>query len=781
VSRAGALAALILGAAEIAAAQELAQLRRRDQVPDITQVRPDPATPAPETPAETPPETPPAGDRAAPPLGQTATVPEGATGAETAAPAPGAAGRPPAPTAGAPAPILPPVPAPEPTGREGLPLGEAPTPTPEGASGAAEGAPAPGAGGRAPPPATAADTVIEIDGLVLTDEELQRADPSLIYDRPSATGVLGEPEIVGETGAGAAVLADPERRVPGAPPFDPGEEPEIDPLAVEAPPPAAAGPDDFLPIPDRWRLADTLGLVQERWWDPYNQNTLKGDKPAFEGWCVPGLGSLLGEAPTDCFVVLTAISDTVFEPRSFPTPTGVQSTNRPDTNDLFGATDQFLLNQNLIHSIALINGNTTFRPQDLELRFTGVLNVNYTEVEEDRVLHVDPDDGNTRLDWFYGVQEAFVDYHLGDLNDRYDFYSTRVGVQPFSSDFRGFLFQDNQLGARLFGTFDNNLWQWNVAWFRRLEKDTNSGLNDVTQEIRDDDVFVANIYHQDFPILGFTSQASLVWNRNREGDDTLYFDDNGFLARPASIARQTGRDYDVIYAGLNGDGRIGRVNLTASGYYAFGEDDNQFTGGEQDISAFFGAAEASMDFDWVRVRLSGLYASGDDDPYDGRATGFDAIFENPQFAGGDTSYWIRQQIPLIGGGGVALSSRNAVLPALRHSKEHGQSNFVNPGLTLLGVGADFDVLPELRLSTNVNYLLFNDTSSLEALRLQSVDREIGTDLSVAAIWRPFQQQNVVLRLSGAALIPGDGFDDLYAAEDREDVYYSILGNVILTY
>ena len=55
------------------------------------------------------------------------------------------------------------------------------------------------------------------------------------------------------------------------------------------------------------------------------------------------------------------------------------------------------------------------------------------------------------------------------------------------------------------------------------------------------------------------------------------------------------------------------------------------------------AAEVSYDFDWTRVRLSGLWASGDSDPYDKTEGGFDAIFENPQFAGADTSYWIRSE------------------------------------------------------------------------------------------------------------------------------------------
>ena len=45
---------------------------------------------------------------------------------------------------------------------------------------------------------------------------------------------------------------------------------------------------------------------------------------------------------------------------------------------------------------------------------------------------------------------------------------------------------------------------------------------------------------------------------------------------------------------------------------------------------------------------------------------------------------------LIGGGGVTLSGRNGVLASLRSSKDQGQSNFVNPGLALLGAGVDIE-------------------------------------------------------------------------------------------
>ena len=170
------------------------------------------------------------------------------------------------------------------------------------------------------------------------------------------------------------------------------------------------------------------------------------------------------------------------------------------------------------------------------------------------------------------MQELFLDVHLRNVSDRFDFDSVRFGIQPFSTDFRGFLFQDNQLGVRLFGTRDNNIWQYNLAWFRRLEKDTNSGLNDISDELREDDVVVGNLYRQDFPFLGYTSQGIYTYNRNREGDDGLLFDDNGFLARPATLGNELGRDYDVHYLGYNGDGHIGPVNLTTSFYYALGDE-----------------------------------------------------------------------------------------------------------------------------------------------------------------------------------------------------------------
>ena len=565
----------------------------------------------------------------------------------------------------------------------------------------------------------------------------------------------------------ADCLADGEetirRRRPGRAQTAPAE---CDDAAVR---PAVYGDvPAFAVIPDRWRIVSALGYA-ERWWDPYNgNNVLKADRPAF------------GD---DWFVGFNLVSDSTFEYRRVPTPVAVATSETPGSLDVLGQSEQSAFTQNLILEAILYKGDTVFRPPDYEFRFIPVLNLTSVSVEEVGVLKVDPGLGTRRTEGFFAIQGLFVDKHLRNVSDRFDFDSLRIGIQPITADFRGFLFQDSPVGVRLFGTRDNNRWQYNVGWFRRIEKDTNSGLNNITElgfadALRDDDVWLVNLYRQDFPWRGFTSQAVVAHNRNREsGQD--FIDDNGFLVRPAALGSQKLRDYDVTYAGLNGDGHIGRWNLTASFYYAFGDESPAtFNDFSSSISAVFAAAEASRDFDWIRVKGTFVYGSGDEDPYDDKSTGFDAIFENPLIGGADTSFWIRQAIPLIGGGRVALSGQNGLLNSLRSSKGQGQSNFTNPGILLLGAGADFDVTPKIRASVNINQLWFDDSAVLEAARNQGpIAKDIGQDLSLSFIYRPMTSQNIILRLSASALMPGQGYKDLYGSE----VPYSLLANLILSY
>ena len=85
-----------------------------------------------------------------------------------------------------------------------------------------------------------------------------------------------------------------------------------------------------------------------------------------------------------------------------------------------------------------------------------VENHNYIDVEERNVVNPNAQNGTTRDKNFVSLQEAFAEIHIRDLSNNYDFVSSRFGIQPFVSDFRGFIINDTNNGVRIFGNYDNN-------------------------------------------------------------------------------------------------------------------------------------------------------------------------------------------------------------------------------------------------------------------------------------------------------------------------------------
>ncbi|HET6409445.1 MAG TPA: hypothetical protein VFG14_16275 [Chthoniobacteraceae bacterium] len=376
----------------------------------------------------------------------------------------------------------------------------------------------------------------------------------------------------------------------------------------------------------------------------------------------------------------------------------------------------------------------------------------------------------TRHRDFFALQEAFAEIHVSDITDNYDFISSRFGIQPFVSDFRGFIFADTNLGIRLFGNYDNNRINYNLAYFNMREKDTYSDLN--TFDSRHQHVLIANVFKQDFIWKGYTAQVSFHMNLDEGG---THYDKNGFLTRPQILGTVpdldtfngfdgTLRDHDVkaYYLGWTGDGHIGRFNITHALYYVFGEDQlNGLAGRRVDISAGMAALELSYDRDWIRFKLSGFYSTGDSNPFDGKATGFDTILDHPFFVGGPFSWYVHQGFNLAGTG-VNLKQRDSLIPNLRSSKTEGQSNFVNPGVTIVGFGTDFEVTPKLRAFFNANYIWLNETEAIRAALFTNKARtELGLDLSLGFKYRPLLTENIIFSAGIGVFFPGAGYRDIY--------------------
>lgn len=593
-----------------------------------------------------------------------------------------------------------------------------------------------------------AGDVVTLD-LTLSPSAVSAAPASRLPRLPE----LGPPSRGAATPTAPAPYGELRRR----PDAQPGEEiaaPEILPPSQEV----------FLEMPDRWNVAmpewNRYGRSGEypyvraaHWWDPFNRNRLKGDEP------------ILGQ---QTFLNFTATSDTGVDERRVPETSNVSSA-RPGSADFFGRGEQFALDQTFRFSFDLFHGDTSFRPVDWRIQVTPAVNVNYLDVREVGIVNVDVRDGTTRLDTHAGLQEAFAEYKIHDLSPNYDFLSVRAGIQSFSSDFRGFLFVDEQPGVRLFGNLHSDRWEYNAAYFNLLEKDTNSGLNSF--ERRHQQVILANFYMQDFLKPGYTTEFSIHYNKD---DPSVHYDDNGFPVRPAPVGIFQPHEIRAAYLGWTGNGHFGPINVNHAFYEALGSDSlNPIAGRAVTINAQMAAAEVSLDRDWIRYKVSAFFASGDGNPHGGRATGFDTIVDDPSFAGGIFSFWDHESLRLPGTG-IALTPGDSLLPSMRTSKTEGQANFVNPGIFLVNAGANFDLTPKLQSFLNVNYLRFENTAPIELLLFESpLHNTIGLDYSLGFRYRPPLSENISITGGAAALSPGQGFRDIFPGTTQFSVFADV--------
>jgi hypothetical protein len=562
-------------------------------------------------------------------------------------------------------------------------------------------------------------------------------------------------------------------------------------------------PTNTVPVPDRWRIGFTpwkrytSGSIETPYespqtflWYPYRQSLLKGDVP------------IIGQ---NIFLDLTASAESVTDFTRVPTVSGAGE------NEFFGQSEQLSIQNNFAFSVNLFQGETVFRPVDWAVELEPVFNVNYLETQDSGVVlpvprgalgennnspppgtggitQTGPADSHhaaqstERTQTFFALQQAFVELHLKDLSDNYDFVSLRIGNQPFNADFRGFIFNDVNLGARLFGNYANNLYQYNLAVFSMREKDTDSELN--TFNNRDQEVVIANLYRQDFIWPGYTTELSLLANFDHGG---LHYDDNGALVRPEPLGTVRTHDVNAYFLGWGGDGHIGRLNISHQFYEALGHDDfNGLAGHAVEINAQMAALEVSYDRDWARYKASFFYASGDDNTTGGTATGFDTIVDNPNFIGGPFSFWTQQGFNL-GSSPVNLKTPGSLVPDLRTSKFAGQANFVNPGVYIFGLGTEFDLTPKLRSFLNANYILFAETDTIKtAVFADHVANEVGWDLSLGFQYRPLLTDNIIFSAGFGVLIPGQGYRDIYTpvtdpASAVNDFLFSGLLAVTFTY
>jgi hypothetical protein len=601
---------------------------------------------------------------------------------------------------------------------------------------------------------------LDLKGLLIKGPETK--DLGLVSIAGATLPTKGPSGIPGAVPSPAAPPSSPTGPYPGLRTAQSSSSPGPLGIAPEQVPPDSANfakePDRWdvpMPVWDRYGKGGEFPYTKPHWYDPFNRNRLKGDQPIFgQTW----------------FFNFTGTSITGLDVRRLPVPSGV-SAEQADSSDFFGRGEQGSASQSFRLSFDLFEGDTSFRPIDFRIRFTPEFNLNFLQTRERGLVNIDVRDGINRFDTHVGLQEGFVEAKIHDLGPNFDFVSIRAGIQQFVSDFRGFIFAEEQPGIRLFGNLRSNRINYNLAYFYFLEKNTNSGLN--TFDPRHQQVYIGNVYIQDSFFKGYTTEFSFHYNRD---DPTIHFDDNGFLVRPAPVGLVVNdgilqHGIRAYYLGWASNGHIKRLNVSHAFYQALGHDTlNPIAGRRVDINGRMAALELSVDKDWVRLRSSFFWASGDSADRSnalglsgrgGTAHGFDTIVDETQFAGGAFSFFDQQGIRLTSTG-IALTNPGSLLVSLRSNKEEGQANFVNPGVYIFNLGADFNVTPKLKAFVNANYLQFDRTEPLQILLFQNrIRHSIGTDTGLGLQYRPPLTENIVITAGVSDLVPGAGFQDIY--------------------
>ncbi len=378
-------------------------------------------------------------------------------------------------------------------------------------------------------------------------------------------------------------------------------------------------------------------------------------------------------------------------------------------------------NNRLVGAFELFNGLTVFKPKTWSVRgaVQGLFNRGNADLEELELL------------------ELFGEFKLTDIGSQsYDFASVRGGIQAFASDFDGLIYNDINLGGQLFGEAAANRYRWTAAAFSPRVKSPGNG---VTFDAVNQTVIVANLVAEDFIRPGFNGLFSVHANLDRSVDNN---------------------NLDAYYIGFTSDGNLGRLEFTPTVYFAFGKEDaNPIAMQETTIRAFLAGFQLAYPQNWRKYRLAVFMASGDSDPLDDQATGFDAVLDNIKLFGGPNSFVI--------GGAQLLTRPNSFLPANRAAVQGSgaRANFVNPGMQVFNCGIDHVLSPKVFMQFDYNYFRFFDTAVLEPSIGSGVSAGLGHEVSGAVRYRVFLDENLAFQIGGGAFFPQGAGETLLGSSD----------------
>jgi hypothetical protein len=493
-------------------------------------------------------------------------------------------------------------------------------------------------------------------------------------------------------------------------------------------PPGAPPRVDLEPEVGRWRFLEPQGIGERPrspLYDPYTPNVVKGDYPIY------------GDK---VFFSATGVLDSFFEvKRNLDFFSGGRFRNVPyhETNLLGQLTGVLFLE--------VFQGDTVFTPKDWAVRVAPVIRFRCGDKNA-----IDQGCGE-----YITMQEAFGELKLFEIGETFDATSGRLGLQAFNSEFFGLIYNDVQPGFRIFSELERNQFKLNIAAFDRLNKEKLVALNEFKR--REHQVGIISLEWDDFIWPGFNVLPSFVVNH----DDA-----------PGVAA---GGTLNAFYLGVSTAGRIDRFNVNSAFYYVTGHTAHNTPNGQsQEISAGMAFVQVAYPIDYFNPRFAVAYATGDSSPNDSTAKGFDSVFDNTAFAGGQFSYLFGEKIQL---GNTTVLRGNSIFPSLRGANATAQ--FVNPGVLAINPGIDMVLTPKTLFEANYAYVRFDDTSSLTALAGgRKVAHDVSHELNAGVTYRPLLNEQVILFAGGAVLFTGRRIKDTFG---NDDPVYKTVVRLVLTF
>jgi len=489
-------------------------------------------------------------------------------------------------------------------------------------------------------------------------------------DPPAGSVLLNARDLCARAVLPVGVMAPPQDQAP--PQAQTGQKP----FGEQQPQPAGARRQktgkktDIEPENTRWRTYDLEGVPQYGYHmlDPYHQNRLKGDFPAFgENW----------------FSEIDIFQTFIYKSRKNLDFTQVFN----DKQTCFHSTGEECIHNNFmdengIFGFEIRHNDDRFFPSDFRIHMDGI-----ADFRHDPVAINAQSAGNAE------IFDAFSDIQLANFGTHnFNQMFLRGGLQAFKSDFQGLIFNDTGLGGRIFGQALKNRLRYDVVYLKLFQRNVVSTLFDFRIP-SDHQVLITRFTWEDFLVKGWNSE----WDFHANYDP-----------RKANAGQKLAAlDLQTYYASATFNGNLGRFIFNPAIYSVFGFADKNNAGVavRHDVRAWDGLIDLEYPIDFLKFRFGYNYASGDSTKSK-VDTGFDAISDATNLFGGPFSYWVGEDIKF---GAGDLLRANSFFPSLRGT--NAQANYENPGLQLVNLGMDATITRRLQTSFNVNYYYFNSLGS----------------------------------------------------------------------